>query len=426
MRELKIEKTNEVVYYDVSDIGLPVYFWVNDRSSNFYMTLNVKCGSIDTEFKVGNSKKFASLPNGTAHFLEHIKFNMAKGVSAFDKFVTLGTNPNAFTTFDYTCYMVYSSTKFKENLQLLLDFVLNLYVTEELINKERGIISEEVKMGEDNANSKFFYETNRAIYKNDKRKYEIAGSVSDVANISKKDIELLYNSFYRPENMFLIITGNFNPYEAMALVNEATKDMKFPTDKVTKKKIKEDEHIVLKEKVLQDKTVEIPKVNIAYKMKRSLFKDYKDEELKAYLLAILAYNFGAISDFKENLLKNELVNYLSYSVDINADLVVITLRSVSKYPKEIVKRLHKKMEDLTITESILKTLIKSAWADVIWAFDDIEMVNDNMQSEILSYGDILTKKYSIYKKLNITDATKILKNIDLKNQATVILENDAK
>ncbi len=425
MKELKIEKTNEVYYYGVSDIGLPVYFWVNERASNFYMTLNVKFGSIDTEFRVGNNKKFLSVPNGTAHFLEHIKFNMAKGVSAFDKFVTLGTNPNAFTTFDYTCYMVYSSTKFQDNLKLLLDFVLNLYVTDDLINKERGIISEEVKMGEDNANSKFFYETNRAIYKNDKRKYEIAGSVADVSKISKKDIELVFNSFYRPENMFLVITGNFNPYEAMAIVNETTKDMKFPQDKITKKKVKEDERVVLKEKVIKDKMVEIPKVNIAYKMKRTLFKDYKDEELKAYLLAILAYNFGAISDFKETLLKNELVNYLSYSVDVNADLVVITLRSVSKYPQEIIKKLQKKMEELEITDNILKTLVKASWADAIWAFDDIEMINDNIQSEILAYGDVLTRKYSIYKKLNITDAAKILKSIDLKNSAIVVLEKEA-
>ena len=117
MKEIKLEKTNESYYYGVSDIGLPVYFWVSDKVSNYYITLNVKFGSVDTEFKVGNNKKMLKVPNGTAHFLEHVKFNMAEGVSAFDEFTKLGSNPNAFTTFDYTCYMVSNSNKFNENLK---------------------------------------------------------------------------------------------------------------------------------------------------------------------------------------------------------------------------------------------------------------------------------------------------------------------
>ncbi len=424
MKEIKLEKTNEVYYYGVSDCGLPVYFWANDHSNNYYATLNVKFGSIDTEFKVGNNKKYVSVPNGTAHFLEHVKFNMGKDLSAFDEFTKLGSNPNAFTTFDYTCYMVYNSTNFKENLQLLLTFVLNLYLTDELVNKERGIITEEVKMGEDNINSKFFYETNRAIYKKDKKRYEIAGSTSDVAKINKKDLELVFNSFYRPDNMFLVVTGNFNPYEAMALVNETTKNLKFPTDKVTKKKIKEEDKVVVSEKVIKDKTVENPKLTIAYKMKRNLFKDFKDEELRLYLSSILACNLGAISDFKEELLSNELIISLGYGIDVNDDLVVITLRSVTKYPQEVIKLLKNKMEHLSINESILKTLVKASWADVIWGFDDIEYVNDNIQREVLAYGDVISKVYSIFKKLNITDANKVLKSLDLKNNTTVILEKE--
>ena len=224
--------------------------------------------------------------------------------------------------------------------------------------------------------------------------------------------------------MFLVVTGNFNPYEAMALVNEVTKDMSFPTDKVTKKKIKEDDKVVVAEKTIKDKMVENPKLTIAYKMKRSLFKDFKDEELKMYLSAILAHNFGSISDFRETLLEQELIINLGYKIDINEDLVVISLRSVTKYPKEVAKLIKEKMSNLEINENILKTLVKASWADVIWGFDDIFYVNDTIQNEVLTYGEVLSKLYSIFKKCNITDANRILKNIDLKNNTVLFLEKE--
>ena len=131
MEIINFNKADEEFFYDVCDNGMPVYLWVNNKGNNFYATLNVKFGSVDTEFKVGNEKKWTVIPNGVAHFLEHIKFNMEDGTNAFDKFAKLGSNPNAFTTFDFTCYEVFGNSDLEENLKLLIDYVTGFYLTDE-------------------------------------------------------------------------------------------------------------------------------------------------------------------------------------------------------------------------------------------------------------------------------------------------------
>ena len=226
LKKLTISKYNETVYYDKLDNGLEVYMWPQENVSNFYATLSVKYGSIDTDFKIGN--KTYQVSKGIAHFLEHVKFNEGPNKTAHDYYNKLGSSINAFTTFGYTSYEVLASSNLKENITHLLDYVETPYFTKELIEKERKIILSEVKMGKNNPYQMLYYTLNNALFHENSRKYYVTGDEEDVKNITLEEINLVYNTFYHPANMFLVVTGNFDPdyLDVVIRENQNTKEFK--------------------------------------------------------------------------------------------------------------------------------------------------------------------------------------------------------
>ena len=159
MEKITLNNLDEYIYHDVTDEGLNIYMWVNKKVKNFYMTLNTKYGSIHTEFKPKDSKNYIKVPNGIAHFLEHLMFYQPDNTTAHEYFTKLGAQINACTTNDFTFYEVFSSSYFKENLNYLLDYVYTPYYTKENIKTERGIITEEIKMYEDHPNAQLIFKT---------------------------------------------------------------------------------------------------------------------------------------------------------------------------------------------------------------------------------------------------------------------------
>ena len=157
-------------------------------------------------------KTFKKVPNGIAHYLEHLMFNMEDG-TAFDYFSKLGSSVNAFTTYDLTCYEVYSSTYFKENLEYLLDYVQTPYFTNELVNNERGIISEEIKMYDNNPNTELTYSAYKNIFVNDNRKYLISGTIDDIKDFmfvvnDDKDTPYSFTFDEKPDGLESVASGD--------------------------------------------------------------------------------------------------------------------------------------------------------------------------------------------------------------------------
>ena len=132
MQEINLKGLNETIYYDECPNGLKVYMWVKKSLNTFYGTLSVKYGSIYNSFKIGN--KTYEVPKGIAHFLEHVKFNEDKGLTAHDFYYKTGCDTNAFTTFHYTNYQVLGSDNPTLNVLHLLDFVQNPYFTKSIVS----------------------------------------------------------------------------------------------------------------------------------------------------------------------------------------------------------------------------------------------------------------------------------------------------
>lgn len=420
MQEIVLKGIDEKMYYDICDNGLPIYMLVNEKVNNFYMTLSVKYGSIDTEFKCKGDSEYTKVHDGVAHFLEHVNFNEPDGSTAHEYFDKLGSSINAFTTFDFTCYEVFAHTEFEKNLNHLLDYVQTPYFTKELIEKEKGIICEEVKMGKNNPGHKLYYGMNKALYKKDKRRNLVTGEVEDVKATSVKELQSVFDTFYHPENMFLIITGNFNPDVAVGIVKENQSKKEFPKYMNPIRKHEKEPMGVNEEYQEIEANVEIPKVKISYKMPTSLFP-YDKRLLNIYLSIILRNNFGATSFLREDLLEKELVVGIGANRDIFNDVVTIDINIETKYPAEVIPIVKEKMNTLVLNEDDLKRRIRCNIASLINDFDDIEYVNSDMADQLVTHGDIADNMYEIYSNLSLREANDVITKIDLSNSSTVLL-----
>jgi len=421
MQEIILKGIDEKVYYDKCENGLPIYMVVNDKVNNFYITLTVKYGSIDTEFKLKNEKEFKKVHDGVAHFLEHVNFNEEDGKTAHDYFNKLGSSINAFTTFDFTSYEVFASSNFRENLEYLLEYVEKPYFTKKLVEKEKGIIVEEVRMGKNSPGHKLYYGMNKALFKNDKRRNLVTGEEEDVRNITVEELQMVYDMFYHPANMYLIITGNFNPDEAVAIIKENQAKKEYPKFiEPIKKRLKEPNKVneVYKE---IEANVEIPKVKICYKMPLSTFKNIDKMELNIYLSILLRVNFGATSTLKEELMEKELVVGIGAIREIFEDEVVLEIDMETRYPKVVIPMVMDKMKNMVITEDDLKRRARCNIASIINDFDDIEYVNTEIMDQINNHGHVIDDMFEKYQELSIEEAERILKLINLNSHSTVLL-----
>lgn len=409
MKEITLEGLDEKIYEYTTKTGLKIYMWVNEKVNSCLMTLSVKYGSIHTKFKVG--KKTYEVPNGVAHFLEHIKFNINENSTAHDEFYKIGGDANAFTTFKWTSYIVFATGNKNENLNLLLDYVYNPYFTKKMINKEKGIIIEEANMSNDDPYSLIFYNNLKAVLQKSKYRNLITGEVEDIKKIELDDIKNVYDNFYHPKNMFLIITGNFNPYE-MAKITE---------ENLSKKEFKEYiEPIIIDEQEPKKVTVEYSEtnVNVSYpKIKYSLkiplnkFKNIENLDLKILVRLILNINFGPTSDFYTELIEKELATSLSSNLDIYEDYLVITISATTNYKDEVIKRLKEKIDMLEISEKDIIRKKNATLATLILDYDDIETVSMKIQDDIINEGKIITDLKERISNIDKDILNNVLKNI---------------
>ena len=184
-----------------------------------YAFLAVDYGSMDTKFSV-NGAEFVS-HQGVAHYLEHKMFDMPD-CNVMQKFSCLGGNPNAFTSYDITAYFVECTDKFDENLRLLLQYVSTPYFTEESVEKERGIIAQEIRMYEDNPDSRVSENLFEIMYAEHPIRHSIAGTVESIGEITAKTLYDCYNSFYTPGNMMLCVVGDVEPDFVYSMAEELT------------------------------------------------------------------------------------------------------------------------------------------------------------------------------------------------------------
>ncbi|EMF0149143.1 insulinase family protein [Enterococcus hirae] len=225
MNKTEYDQINETLYHEVLANGLTVYLLPKNDYHKTYGLFSTNYGSIDNEFIPYGSDKKIKVPDGIAHFLEHKLFEKEDG-DVFQLFGQQGASANAFTSFTKTSYLFSTTDQVEKNLTTLLDFVQAPYFTEETVNKEKGIIGQEIQMYEDDPNWRMFFGILNNLYPEHPLHIDIAGTVESIEAITADDLYTCYRTFYQPSNMVLFVVGKLEPEKLMELIrtNQNAKD----------------------------------------------------------------------------------------------------------------------------------------------------------------------------------------------------------
>lgn len=315
MEKLQFDNLQETLYKEVMDNGLHVYVLPKPGFQKTYATFATKYGSVDNHFRVEGQEE-VSVPDGIAHFLEHKMFEEPEG-DIFATFASNGASANAFTSFDQTVYLFSATENVKANLETLINFVQHPYFTDQNVEKEKGIIGQEINMYLDNADWRVYFGLIEAMYQIHPVHIDIAGTVKSISTITKETLYTCYNAFYHPSNMLLFVVGGVDPEEVFELVraNQAAKDYK-PQGKI--ERIFEPENVEVAEKRRVAKlAVSMPKCLFGFKEKTVGFtgSELLRRDLTTKLMLDLL--FGTSTELYQKLYDEELISD-SFSHEYNS------------------------------------------------------------------------------------------------------------
>lgn len=250
MNKTEYEQINETLYHEVLPNGLTVYLLPKNDYHKTYGLFSANYGSIDNEFIPYGEKEKVKVPDGIAHFLEHKLFEKEDG-DVFQLFGKQGASANAFTSFTKTSYLFSTTDQVEKNLTTLIDFVQAPYFTEETVNKEKGIIGQEIQMYEDDPNWRMFFGILNNLYPTHPLHIDIAGTVESIDKITAQDLYTCYRTFYQPSNMVLFVVGKMEPEKLMKLIRENQEAKNFPPKQEIVRYFPENTKEIIKQSALE-------------------------------------------------------------------------------------------------------------------------------------------------------------------------------
>lgn len=281
--------------------GLEIYIMEKPQYSSSYAIYGTRYGSIDTKFSK-NGGEMISVPEGIAHYLEHKLFEGEDG-DAFSKYAKTGASANAFTSFDRTCYLFSCSDNFYENLDILLSFVQSPYFTKENVEKEQGIIGQEIRMYDDNPGWRVMFNLLKGMYHNHPVRIDIAGTVESIAQIDADLLYKCYETFYNPSNMFICLVGNIDTDKTLKQIEGSIIDRE-PVE-ITRGEFDEPQTIV-KPYVEQRLAVNTPMFCLGFKQK--ITTPYRRLKSKICVDLLLQIICGDASPLYARLMNEGLIN----------------------------------------------------------------------------------------------------------------------
>lgn len=299
---VKNERTGEQYTYVKHPTGLDIFIWKMEDYSTTHALFGTKYGSINTKFKTKDELDFITVPNGIAHYLEHKLFEN-EDCDVFSLYAKTGASANAYTSFDKTCYLFSCTDNVYESLEILLSFVQNPYFTEETVQKEQGIIGQEIRMYDDNAGWRVFFNMLQGMYHNHPVKIDIAGTVESIAQINADLLYKCYYTFYNLNNMVLSIAGNVDEDKVLELCDKLLKNNANPELETA---FEYEPETVCEKEVVQQLEIAIPMFNIGFKAKPESGIDAVRAEIETnFVLSLLA---DESSDFYKKLYDEGIIN----------------------------------------------------------------------------------------------------------------------
>ncbi len=410
MKIKTFKKVDEKVYTEKLDNGLEVYLYKTDKTKNFYITISVKYGARITKYKVG--KKVVDVIPGSAHFLEHKVMALSENKEISKRINDLGSLANAWTSYYGTNYNIFGSINLIENLKLLLDIFYNTNINEKSVNEEKGIIGEEIDMYQDQIDSLMYSKLFDNLFTKSYSKHTVVGEREDIAKITAKSLNEIYNDYYVPNNTFIIVTGNFDTEEVMNTIKDYMKNIKVKPKELPKRIKEREKEIVCIPYEEIKKDMENTRVKYAIKMKKNIFGIKDDNILKDYLGLILSNNFSATSELFERYKDNDIVIGMSYGVSIIDDYLIININALTNDGNKFIENIKEDIKKLKLNEEEFERKKKKYLKSYILDFDNIEDVEYLLSLSLMMDNKIDYNEYDKLIALNYKEASRIMKLIN--------------
>ena len=346
MKVIESMKIKEKAYIEKLENGLTVIIIPKRNASKKYVIWGTHFGSIDNRFIMPKTGEEVFIPDGVAHFLEHKMFEQPDGTNSLDTLMALGIDANAYTTNDHTAYLFECTNNFYKGLDELMSYVQNPYFTDENVEKEKGIIAQEIKMYDDDPGWQLYMNALDCMYKENPIKIDIAGTVESISEITPDVLYKCYNTFYNPSNMTMVVCGDFEPEELLQEIkkritkNESQGEIK----RIYPSKEKEI-NMPYKETEME---VSMPIFAIGYKDNEAL-EDNKEQIVKKHIaLEILMHMIiGKSSDLYQDLYKaGDLLSEPDMSYEFSNEYAHVIITGQSKNPEKIMQNIKQRVEKL--------------------------------------------------------------------------------
>jgi len=373
-----IQKTNEfgeTYYYTKHKSGLDIYVIPKDFATN-YAVFATKYGAIDNCFKLEGEESFHEVPDGIAHYLEHKMFENEDGVDTFSRFAKYGASANAYTSSTMTAYLFSCTNHLTENLEILLDYVSKPYFTPENVEKERGIIAQEIRMYEDNPGSAIYYNLLQAMYEKHQTRVDVAGTVESIGRITPELLYDCYYTFYNFSNMTLCVSGRTDMESVLAVADRILPERE---QKKIVRHYHEEGSAVYQKRVSAEFEVSRPMFLLGVK-DMDISEDARIRMKKRVAMSILTdMLFGPTSAFAIDVYESGLVNGFEASYDHSPDSSRIFLEGETDEPETVYEKFLAYLEENRekgLSREDFDRIKRATYASYIKVFDSTKLARE--------------------------------------------------
>ncbi|MDD4298284.1 MAG: pitrilysin family protein [Bacilli bacterium] len=422
IKKVIIKKTNDILYTEVLDNGLHIFMIPQNDINTTYVSFTTRYGGMHNEFIPFGEKKMRKVPEGIAHFLEHKMFEQEDGVDPMLFYSQNGADVNAYTSLYATSYHFSCSDYLKENLEYLLNFVQAPYFTDENVEKEKGIIEEEIKMYNDNPYSLLGEGIRANGFKNHPLKHPIAGTIDDIRSITKENLYTCYHTFYHPSNMFVVVSGKFDVKEVLNIIKENQSSKEFEKNNtITLKRFKEPDQVV---NSYEEKQMNVEVSKISYGIKMPIKNIKMEPKRRAIYLAIMFESlFGSTSKFKEEMKeKGYLISSVSLGTYYTDDHLFVTISADTEYASELLAAIKETLNNSEVSEEEFNRKVKVVASDEIYTYEDAEYVNRHIVDNLVIYNKYYPNMDDILNNLNMDEFNKLRKQLDFNNTTSLVIK----
>lgn len=416
-----IENLNvkEKLYTEKLENGLTVMIIPKRGIRKKYVMWATHYGSIDNKFVVPGEENITEVPDGIAHFLEHKMFEQENGTNSLDVLTALGVNANAYTTNNYTTYLFEATDNFYPALDELMNYVQNPYFTDENVEKEKGIIAQEIKMYDDYPDWVVYMNALKNMYRNNPIRIDIAGDVDSIYKIDKEILYKCYNTFYNPSNMVMCFCGDFEPEE---LIKEIKKRLIEKPNQGEIKRIYEEEPEEIVEKRIE-KTMEVSMPLFVIGIKDKLPNKEQDTVKKHIAIEILLNMIiGKSSKLYKQLYESELLisePFLDY--EFTSSYAHITITGSSKNPDKVLEKIEEEIEELKkngLNLEHFERIKNMLYGNAVKEFNNVSDISRMFVTDY--YKGINSFDYlESYKQISTEYTYEVLKEVFLKDKTVI-------